>query len=111
MHKHSFKAILISLVILLLVSCAAGPTADTSAATPTPDLKQMAEDAIAAVEKSEEENLTETELAIYNEVMDALDAEPNRAEEDIFDELAPQYGMTGSELKEFILTAMEKVYG
>lgn len=77
----------------------------------TPDLKQMAEDAVSSIKASEEENLTESELKIYREVWDALDAEPNRPEEEIFEEMAPNYSMTGEELKDFIMKAMEKVYG
>jgi len=62
------------------------------------------------IENQEKERLSEDDLKIYNEVWAALDAEPNRPEEDIFEELAPRYGMTRSELKQFIWDAMEKVY-
>lgn len=62
------------------------------------------------VVQSEKENLTDSELKIYNEVWSALDTEPSRPEEEIFEELAPNYGMTGSELRDFMMNAMEKVY-
>ena len=42
--------------------------------------------------------------------MDRLDAEPNRPEEEIFAEIAPEYGMTADELKQFIFEMMEKIY-
>lgn len=121
MKRRFVSVVLMSLLLVLLASCNAGPAIETPAPTPvqqessaspstTPDLGQMAKDAVSAVKKSEEENLTESELAIYNEVWAALDAEPNRPEEEIFEELAPNYDMTGSELKDFIMKAMEKVY-
>ena len=51
---------------------------------------------------------SEEDIAIYNEVMKALNAEPNRPEEEIFVELAPTYGMTSEELKEFMLDIIWK---
>lgn len=60
---------------------------------------------------AEKEALSDTDLAIYQEVWAALDAEPDKSEEDIFKELAPQYGMSEDELKDFISNAMEKIYG
>lgn len=50
------------------------------------------------------------EMAIYKYVMDRLDAEPDRDEMDLFEEIAPEYGMTAEELKQFMLEMMEKVY-
>lgn len=50
------------------------------------------------------------EMALYKYVMDRLDAEPDRDEMEIFEEIAPEYGMTTDELKQFMFDMMEKVY-
>lgn len=60
-------------------------------------------------EKEVEEESPE-DMAIYNYVMKKLDDEPNRSEEDIFAEIAPNYGMTVEELRQFIFEMMEKIY-
>lgn len=54
--------------------------------------------------------LSEENAKIYNEVMNKLDAEPDRDEDDIFSEIAPDYGMTASELHDFMLEYMEAYY-
>lgn len=58
----------------------------------------------------EERNLTPDELAIWDEVWSKLDAEPDRDEMEIFDEIGPDYEMTGEEMKTFIDECMAKVY-
>lgn len=47
---------------------------------------------------------------IYNEVMDALNADYDRDENSILEELAPNYGMTASDLKEFLRAYLEAYY-
>lgn len=59
---------------------------------------------------AENETLSENDLRIYNEVWEVLDAYPDRSEEDIYEELAPNYGMTAEELESFIFDCMVKVY-
>lgn len=49
-------------------------------------------------------------LAIYKEVMDALDKQPSRSEDEILEEMAPRYDMTAEELKNLIQEVMEKLY-
>ena len=53
---------------------------------------------------------SQEDIALYRYVMDRLDAEPNRPEEEIFAEIAPEYGITADELKQFIFEMMEKIY-
>lgn len=60
--------------------------------------------------ESSKSQLDQDDVAKYNAVMDALNAEPNRPESEIFAELAPQYGMTGDELKQFMRDMMGKIY-
>lgn len=59
---------------------------------------------------SGENNLNSTERQIFNEVSAALDAQPDRAEEEIFEEMAPKYGMTADELRQFMFDMMDKIY-
>lgn len=59
----------------------------------------------------EARNLTPDELLIWDVVWAKLDAEPNRDEQDIYNEIAPSFNMTGEELNSFIRSCMEKVYG
>ena len=58
----------------------------------------------------EERNLTREELAIYDAVMAALDAEPNKEESEIFAELAPSFDMTGESLAAYVNELMSKAY-
>lgn len=63
----------------------------------------------ARIEASKSQ-LNQEDVAKYNEVMDALNAEPNRPENEIFAEIAPKYGMTGDELQQFMRDMMGKIY-
>lgn len=56
------------------------------------------------------DDVSEADLAIYNEVWAALDAQPNKSEAEIFAEICGNYGMTADELKDFINTTMDKIY-
>lgn len=54
--------------------------------------------------------LDEADVAIYEEVMDALNADFDRPEDEILAELAPQYDMTVDELRQFMRDMMEQIY-
>jgi|GEM_PF-5901158 len=54
--------------------------------------------------------LNENDIAIYEAVWDILDTEYWRSEDEILEELAPKYGMTAEELKQFLMDMMEKIY-
>lgn len=54
--------------------------------------------------------LDPNDIKIYDEVWEVLDAQYNRPEEEIFNELAPRYDMTAEELKQFISDMTEKIY-
>lgn len=62
------------------------------------------------VSEKEVEEESPEDMALYNYVVKKLDDEPNRSEEDIFAEIAPKYGMTVEELRQFIFEMMEKIY-
>lgn len=61
-------------------------------------------------QKQSDNILTDENLKIYNNVMEKLYSEPDRSEDDIFAELAPQYGMTKDELRDFMNNFMEAYY-
>lgn len=50
------------------------------------------------------------DLKIYNETMDALNSQPDRSEDEILSELAPNYNMTADELKTFMHKIMGELY-
>lgn len=54
--------------------------------------------------------LNEKNTKIYNEVMEQLYEDYDREEDDILEEIAPKYGMNGTELKEFMHDYMEAYY-
>lgn len=54
--------------------------------------------------------LNDQNTQIYNEVMNTLNSDYDRDEDEIFEEMAPQYGMTADELKQFMLDYMEAYY-
>lgn len=54
--------------------------------------------------------LNEKNTQIYNEVMDILSSDFDKSEDEILEEIAPQYDMTSSELKEFLNNYMEAYY-
>lgn len=62
-----------------------------------------------ATPSDECEILNEENTKIYNEVMNKLDTDI-RDEDEILEEMAPQYNMTASELKEFIFAYMDAYY-
>lgn len=57
-----------------------------------------------------DEILSEENTRIYNEVMEKLNADYSREEDEIFEEIAPDYNMTASQLKEFMWDYMEAYY-
>lgn len=59
---------------------------------------------------SENDILSEENAAIYNAVMEQLNSDYTREEDEIFEEIAPYYGMTSSELKQFMYDYMEAYY-
>lgn len=54
-------------------------------------------------------DLDPDDLAIYDAVWEVLNEDYNRPENEILEELAPQYDMTAEELKQFMRDMMEKV--
>lgn len=54
--------------------------------------------------------ISDEDLAIYEEVMDILNEQMDRSEDEIFEEIAPNYGMTPEELKQFMRDVMEEIY-
>lgn len=58
-----------------------------------------------------EKVLSQEELVIWDAVWAKLDAEPNKAEEEVYKEMAPSYGMSPDELSTFIRDCMGKIYG
>lgn len=63
-----------------------------------------------AAQHAAKNELDQNDVRIYNEVMDVLEAQYNRPEDEIYEEMAPLYGMTASELKQFIFIMMDKIY-
>lgn len=51
------------------------------------------------------------DLRIYEEVMEILNKQFDRPEDELLEELAPNYGMTASELKQFLKDTMAQIYG
>ncbi len=60
--------------------------------------------------KAKKSQLDKNDVAIYEEVMEILNDQYDRPEDEIFKELAPKYEMTAAELKQFIRDMMEKIY-
>lgn len=58
----------------------------------------------------EERNLTQEELAVWDAVWAKLNAEPDREESEIYESIAPDFGMSAEELSDYIGLLMEKVY-
>ena len=54
--------------------------------------------------------ISQSDLDLYNEVMDILNSDYTRSEEEILEEIAPNYGMTSDELYTFLLDVMEQLY-
>lgn len=59
---------------------------------------------------NDNEILTDINHKIYNDVLDILYSDPDKAEDEIFEEIAPQYGMTAEELKDFMYEYMDAYY-
>lgn len=59
---------------------------------------------------NDNEILTEKNHKIYNDVLDILYSDPDKVEDEIFEEVAPQYGMTAKELKDFMYEYMDAYY-
>lgn len=47
---------------------------------------------------------------IFNDILDVLYSDPDKAEDEILEEIAPQYGMTAEELKNFMYEYMDAYY-
>lgn len=60
--------------------------------------------------EAEGNGVSAAERAMYNEVMDALNADWSRPESEIFEEIAPDYGMTAEELEAWMYAMMDKLY-
>lgn len=60
--------------------------------------------------EAEENGVSAEERAMYNEVMDALNADLSRPEREILEEIAPDYGMTAEELEAWMYAMMDKLY-
>lgn len=59
---------------------------------------------------NDNEILTEKNHKIYNDVLDILYSDPDKAEDEILEEIAPQYGMTAEELKDFMYEYTDAYY-
>lgn len=54
--------------------------------------------------------VSEENLLIYNQVMDFINSDFTKPEDDLLAEIAPKYGMTMAELKQFLKDIMKKIY-
>lgn len=54
-----------------------------------------------------DEEISDEDYELYNEVMDILNSDWSRSEDEILEEIAPNYSMTASELKQFLNDNME----
>lgn len=68
-------------------------------------------------QKERENLISKEDFEKYNSIMDKLNSQPDRSEDEIFNEIAPQYGTTGPELKKWMsensskAIAAESIYG
>ena len=65
---------------------------------------------VAAPSAKKDPILNEDNTKIYNAVMKKLDTEYDRDEDEILEEMAPSYGMTVDELRQFIFDYMDAYY-
>lgn len=61
----------------------------------------------AAATNDMEREISDEDYELYNEVMDILNSDWSRSEDEILEEIAPNYSMTASELKQFLNDNME----
>lgn len=59
---------------------------------------------------NDNEILSEENTKIYNEVMDKLNSDYSRAEDEILEEIAPDYNMNAAQLKEFMYNYQEAYF-
>ena len=62
------------------------------------------------IEEQKKNALSEEDLAMYNEVMDILNSDFSKTEDQIYSEIAPNYGMTKDELAAFMKDSLKKIY-
>lgn len=53
---------------------------------------------------------SQADIDLYNEVMDILESDYSRSEEEILEEIAPNYGMTPAELYDFLNNMLIAIY-
>lgn len=64
--------------------------------------KQIKAEKEKQAQKERENLISKEDFEKYNSIMDKLYSQPDRNEDEIFDEIAPQYGTTGPELKKWM---------
>lgn len=57
-----------------------------------------------------ESRISPDSMKIYDEVMNELCKRMNESEDKIYDDLAPKYGMTSAELRDFMFDTMVRIY-
>ena len=60
--------------------------------------------------KEAQSQLPEDVVKMFNEVMDRLNAQPSKSEDEIYKQIAPEYNLTPYELKAFMINAMTGMY-
>lgn len=64
----------------------------------------------SSLKYNDNEILTEENHKLYSDVMDILYSDPDRSEDEILEEIAPQYGMTAAELRDFLYDYMDAYF-
>ena len=108
------KIILITLSFLLVASlltgCSSPQSISTASAEPTAS-ETAGSSELSATESQEADvsasGISDEDYKIYHEVMDYLNESYNTPVDVVFEKLAPRYGMTAEELKEFMNEHME----
>ena len=105
MNKKIFSLILV--LIILLSGCESSK--ETTKETAVNDLVNS--DIVIEFETGTAKSTDEGTIVKYNDIMDYLYASPDKSEDELFEELAKQYGETADELKDFINSNMQAVNG
>lgn len=105
MNKKIFSLILV--LIILLSGCESSK--ETTKETTVNDLVNS--DIVIEFETGTAKSTDEGTIVKYNDIMDYLYASPDKSEDELFEELAKQYGETADELKDFINSNMQAVNG
>lgn len=110
--KRLFVAVVLAASCLIVTSCNntvndSNPNTTTSVAATT-----VSQDATASTNSNEHEGVpSKKDIARYNVILETLNSDYSRSEDDILKEIAPDYGMTSSELKEYLEWVMPYATG